>query len=110
MNTDYPRPPLTEADWNFSPDRVPDWELIPCLLWEYLRESATVRQLALDYSSTPARAEDRIWNKLFKKQTAIRFRINHELDIPEFVDRAFNPQYRKARNPTRLPWQKLPPR
>ena len=42
------RLPLTEEDWNFSAERVPDLELVPCLLFEFLRESATARQLEQD--------------------------------------------------------------
>jgi|GEM_PF-2562489 len=45
------RPSLTENDWNFPKGRVPDEELIPCLLWEFLRESVTVRDIARDWAA-----------------------------------------------------------
>jgi hypothetical protein len=51
-----PRQPLTEHDWNFS--RVPDSELIPCLLWEILRESPTARQLGQAWAEFNARAKE----------------------------------------------------
>lgn len=41
-------PALTEEECNFSVDRVPDRELVPCLIREFLRESVTARQLHHD--------------------------------------------------------------
>lgn len=36
---------LPECEWNFTPDKVPDAELVACCLWEYARESAKLREL-----------------------------------------------------------------
>ncbi len=36
--------PLTREDWNFDP--LPDGELIACCLWEYARESRTIKMAA----------------------------------------------------------------
>jgi hypothetical protein len=37
--------PLPECEWNFTSSRVPDAELVACCLWEYARESVTLKEL-----------------------------------------------------------------
>jgi hypothetical protein len=36
---------LAECEWNFTPDKVSDDELVACCLWEYARESTKLREL-----------------------------------------------------------------
>lgn len=41
---------ITEEEWRFTPDRLTDNELVPCLIWEFLRESQTVRSLVAEWA------------------------------------------------------------
>jgi hypothetical protein len=85
------RPPLTDEDFDFSSDRVPDLELMPCLLIEFLRESSTARQLELDFieaSAIATRLQQKMIDKLYARLAEIRININHKLDVPGFVERA----------------------
>lgn len=36
---------MAREEWNFPPEHVPDAELVPCLLYEYMRESPVVQRI-----------------------------------------------------------------
>lgn len=96
-----PRPPLVKEDWDFS--EVTDSELVSCLLFEYLRESPTARQLETDLK---AGANAEVLNRLH----ALRFKINHRLDMPRFIENALDSAWETGEELLNTPWQKLPPR
>ncbi len=66
---------------------MPDNELVPCLLWEYLRESQTARQLAREWRElfTAADAAKRDQAPLAIRTQSLPVKINHELRIPDFM-------------------------
>lgn len=91
MSNTAPRQRPTEHDWNFSADRVPPGELIPCLLWEFLRESATAQKLAQDWrawSGHRARGKEDNQAELSARLEKLTFVLNHKLNIREFLSRA----------------------
>ena len=104
------RQPLSAEDLFFPADRVLDRELVPCLLYELLRESVTARNLERDFVENLKTATANELDKLFARQVEIRFSINHKLDIPQFVSHIFEPRYRRAKTLATLPWQKLHPK
>ncbi|MEO7414017.1 MAG: hypothetical protein ABIZ81_11745 [Opitutaceae bacterium] len=86
--------PLPEATWNFS--RVPDAEVVACCLWEYARESKTLR-LASDIHTmntrgirpegTPAPAQEQLaaW---VEQDVRTRRRVTAErFDYEKFLKR-----------------------
>jgi len=103
-----PRSPLTREDWDFS--IVPDPELVPCLLWEFLRESETAHRFVNEWklreeklgppnpNSDPEYLE-RI-NRCFKN---FRFKINHAFHQNLFIYSALN-----GNVPFSTPWKKIP--
>jgi len=107
------RPPLTEEDWNFSSDRVPDKQLVPCLLWEFLRESKTARQLAKDwiefFTAAGVDAASRDDTSLLRRVWGLQFKLNHKLNMPAFVFHALGPAWGGRTLPDG-PWQKLSPK
>lgn len=64
---------MADAEWRFTKDCVPDDELVACLLWEFLRESQTSRQLAQDWSEWFARGKT---DNSDMEQTVLRGRTN----------------------------------
>ena len=86
------RPRLTDEDYRFSEDRVPDRELVACLLFEFLRESATAQKLTrglieklksrgllgLGFVGDDA-------TRFLKQVETLRFGINHPLDMSGFI-------------------------
>ena len=99
---------LIEEDWNFSKLRVPDDELVPCLLWEFLRESKTARTLAKDWVEfgTPGGATSD-QNLLWERMRALKFSLNHKIEMTEFIDWALGPSWMTKRL-ANISWQKLP--
>ncbi len=99
--------PLTEEDWNFSEERVPDNELVPCLLWEYLRESQTARKYSQGWAKLRAEKKDvraALGPRL--QQIVNGITINHHLVLHDFVINILEDAW--GRNPrTIIPWQKL---
>jgi hypothetical protein len=41
---------MSEDEWRFTQDRLTDNELVPCLIWEFLRESQTVGSLVAEWA------------------------------------------------------------
>jgi len=104
------RPQLTEDDCNF--DRVPGRELVACLLWEYLLESQTAQELAQDWCAWvghAARGENDNQAELFARTKTLTFKLNHKLNMPEFLIRAVGPAWGFGRL-TNVPWQELHPK
>ena len=104
------RPTLTEEDWNFSAERVPDSELVPCLLFEILRESATVRELThgLIAGTTGYDADAR---KKMELLVGLRININHALTAPMFLRCIVDPNLRwEFTDLLKSPWPKLHPK
>jgi hypothetical protein len=99
------RSPLVPKDWDFS--GVPEIEVVPCLIWEYLRESATAQKLGAEWSNhffpTGSQSEQ---EPLWHRTHAIRLNLNHQMDINGFVEATIVQLwgYNKLAN---LPWQKL---
>lgn len=91
------RRPLTIEDYNFSAERVPDLELVSCLLFELLRESATAQHLT--QSLTEKLEERGILGPgfgdgatgLLKQVESLRFCINHPLNMLGFISCAVTP-------------------
>jgi len=70
------KPVLIEEDWNFSKERMPDDELVPCLLWEFIRESKTAQQLAQDWTRLGTTGEtEPDQNKLNERMRALKFNL-----------------------------------
>lgn len=69
---------LIPEEWDFSPERVSKDELIPCLLYEYARESPTICELSRRVAKCPPREEPdnfdaKIWQKLRKIKTVFPY-------------------------------------
>jgi len=102
------RQSIAEEDWNFS--RVPDNELVPCLLWEFLRESPTARQLAeawAAWSGHMKRGEPDNQSELWKMMEKLRFKVNAPLNLEAFKTILVGAwAFEKLWD---IPWQKLSP-
>lgn len=116
--------PLYRQDWDFDP--LPDEELIPCCLWEYARESRTIKMAAdvhwchvrhiihrAEYANEPdrKRADDEEANNIEARAAAARF------DYDSFFDAFWNTDYPLIRiydsvvkyvRDGAVPWQRLP--
>ncbi len=103
-------PLLTDEDWNFSPARVPNNELVACLLWEFLRESQTAQKLVQDWRAWrghTARGEKDNQAELWARMKTFRLNPNHKLNIPDFI---FNAVFKISawHELANVPWQTLP--
>mgnify|MGYP003394133637 CR=1 FL=1 len=77
---------ISDADWWFSKDRVPDEELIPCLIWEFLSESQTVRQLVHDWQTWFERGEDPLLDRqVAERRVAMTNLLHNSAHEPELV-------------------------
>ena len=101
------KPVLTEEDWNFSKERVPDDELVPCLLWEFFRESPVAQQLINDWINLPDKPDSE-QEKLWKRMKTLCLRVNHEIHLQEFINSALGPAF-KYGGLKKGPWQNLHP-
>lgn len=101
------RQPLTEAEWLFDKDRVPDSELIACLLWEYLRESQTVAELAQEWREFHARGAKGSCSKLLERTMRIQPELNFPFERHDFVARLVQIEF-GLEGRFGVPWQQLP--
>lgn len=78
--------PPSPEEWCFAKSRVPDKELVPCLLWEYLRESQTVRKLASEWQDLFKRhGSDEEQAALWQRMQELEININHPLRLWDFM-------------------------
>lgn len=103
---------LQEEDWLFTEDLVPDDELIVCLLWEYLRESQTVRELALDWFAWSEKGQtdssDQEQTALWGRMKNVIVKLNSPLQYDDFICRVLVQGF-GLRKLLDCPWQQLDP-
>jgi len=105
------RSPLSRTEWDFS--GVPDNELVPCLLFEYLRESATAQRLsnALLPLAHPTKGWHDDARVLLEQVEQMRISINHPLNTPHFINMAIIPIVAwNIHEQLKSPWQQLSPK
>jgi len=87
---------LISEEWDFSPDRVSKDELIPCLLYEYARESPTICELSQRVAQCapgeePDNFDAEIWQELRKIKTVSPYNgyglqsIIRQGDFPDYT-------------------------
>lgn len=101
---------LDRRDWDFSADAVPKADLIPCLMWEFLRESSFARKLTDDRIVWQrGNSSDAGQHKIWKKLQGMEIKFNYPRNFSEFImffvwgDFGENASYLH-------PWQSLHPR
>lgn len=103
---------LKDSDWLFTKAQVPDHELVHCLLWEYHRESATVRQLALDwfawFSKGPTPTSDQEQTALWARMKKLEVLVNSPLKIDNFLSQVVVQGF-GLNQLLDCPWQQLNP-
>ncbi len=107
---------LTQDDWDFSPDGVPNEELIPCLLWEFLRESPTAQTLGRDWSAWIKRCgelrahgeNEPDQRPLWKRLSALQPAINKAVRLDDFLCRTVVQAW-GFKGLAQTPWQRLSP-
>ena len=106
MNIPKTRPPLTVDEWDFK--KVPDTELIPCLLWEFLRESQTAQRLGREWADAFGRKDPSFdQTQLMQKTWTFRMVINFSINLQEFTSCAIC-QHFGFGGLSGVSWQKLP--
>jgi hypothetical protein len=97
---------IPESEWRFSQDRVPDSELVPCLLWEFLRESQTVSRLVSEWAKIFAAGEKNLDQRpLRSRMEALKVRLNAPIRLSDFINHAV--LTRGFNRGIDLPWQHL---
>ncbi len=103
---------LSEYDWNFN--SVPDKELVPCLLWEYARESAfirDVRQQCIQSWRAGGNRDERLTadlNKLHSIGPGVEVLVRGFYFAPDDPHRIDLQRDAYVTNSFPAPWQSLP--